>query len=272
MAEPTRGGSLAAYRTILRARMRAQASYRISFATDLLGTLLVGLTELAEVWVIYHNVPLLGGLDFAAALLVFGVTNICFAAADLVVGHLDTVPSLVRAGTIDAFYVRPLSLLGQLVTSDISLRRIGRLTVGIVVLAIAWSAAGVAPTLTNATLLGLALVSGTAIFAGLFTIAAGLQFFLIDGREFTNSFVYGGSYAAQQSSLVYPPPVRVLFTFVVPSAFVGYLPAIALIGLPGGPIADPAWAWWSPLAALAVWVAAALAWRSGTTHYQGGGG
>ena len=105
---------LTPYRAILRSRIRAQLQYRTSFVTDILGTVGVGLTELAEVWVIFHNVDVLGGLDFTAALLVFALSNICFSIADMVVGHLDQLPTYIRAGTIDAFYVRPLPLLAQL--------------------------------------------------------------------------------------------------------------------------------------------------------------
>ncbi|MEO5745254.1 MAG: ABC transporter permease, partial [Terracoccus sp.] len=59
------------YRALLASRMRAQMQYRASFVTDILGTVGVGLAEFAEVWVIFHNVDVLGGLDFTAALLVF---------------------------------------------------------------------------------------------------------------------------------------------------------------------------------------------------------
>ncbi|MEP6650232.1 MAG: ABC-2 family transporter protein [Lapillicoccus sp.] len=106
---------LAAYRAILAARMRAQTAYRVSFATDVLGTVEVGLTELAEVYVIFHNVPQLGGLTFAQALMLFALANISYSLADMVVGHLDSLPTFIRTGTVDAFYLRPLPLLAQLV-------------------------------------------------------------------------------------------------------------------------------------------------------------
>ncbi len=112
----------------------------------------------------------------------------------------------IRAGTIDAFYVRPLPLLAQFMSSDISLRRIGRLAVAVVVLAIALARAEIAWDTSTVVLLILSVVSGTAIFSALFTAAGGLQFFLVDGAEFTNAFTYGGSYAAQQTAARLPRP------------------------------------------------------------------
>ncbi len=260
------------YRVLLASRMRAQMQYRTSFVTDILGTVAVGIVELAEVWVIFHNVDVLGGLDFPAALLVFALSNIGFALADMFVGHLDSLPTHIRAGRVDAFYVRPLPLLAQLMTSDISLRRIGRLSVALVALVVALSTAGVAWSGATVALIILTIVSGTAIFAALFTAAGGVQFFLVDGAEFTNAFTYGGSYAAQQSQRIFPDPLRILWTFVIPTAFVAYLPTIAILDLPGDTLA-PTWlAWFTPVAALLAWVVAGLCWRAGTRHYQGAGG
>lgn len=260
------------YQVLLRSRMRAQMQYRASFVTDILGTVGVGLTEFAEVWVIFHNVDVLGGLDFTAALLVFALSNVGFSFADMLVGHLDSLPTYIRAGQVDAFYVRPLPLLAQLMTSDISLRRVGRLSVALVALTVALATADVSWSPATVLLIVLTIVSGTAIFSALFTTAGGLQFFLVDGAEFTNSFTYGGSYAAQQSQRVFPDPLRIFWTFVVPTAFVAYLPTIAILDLPGDRLA-PTWlAWCTPLAAAFAWAVAALTWRAGTRHYQGAGG
>ena len=267
-----REGSWAAYRTILRSRVRAQAGYRVSFATDLFATLFAGLAGLTEVYVIFHNTPRLGGLDFTAALLVFALANLTFAAADLLVGHCDRLPTYIREGKLDVFYLRPLSLLGQLMTSEVSLRRLGRISVAVVVLVIALIRGGVQPTAATIGMLALAITFGTAIMAALFVAVAGLQFWLLDGREFANVFTYGGAYAAQQSSLVFPDPVRIFFTFVVPAAFTAYLPTLVILGLPGGDAASPSMAWWLPVAAAWVWGVALLAWGRGVRHYQGAGG
>jgi ABC-2 type transport system permease protein len=115
-------------------------------------------------------------------------------------------------------------------------------------------------------------LSGIALFGGLFVCAAGLQFYLIDGAELTNSFTYGGSFAAMQPASVFPTPLRLLFGFAIPVAFTAYLPTIALLHLPGPPLL-PSWlAWLAPFAALWVWLLALGLWRLGTRHYQGGGG
>ncbi|WP_067897786.1 ABC transporter permease [Nocardia vaccinii] len=260
------------YSAVLRSRMRSQRAYPLSFAADMLSSLLVGAVEFAEVWVIYHNVRVLGGLGMHAMLLLFGLSNLAFSIAQILVGHTDTLPTYIRAGTLDAFHLRPQPLLLQLITSDISLRRVARAGVAATVLGIGIVADDIHWTATTFILVTMSLLAGTAIFAGLFVCAAGLQFFLIDGSELTNSFTYGGAFAAQQPTSVFGHPLTLLFGFTVPVSFVAYLPTIALLRLPG-PQWLPAWlAWASPIAAVWVWAIALLCWRSGVRHYQGGGG
>lgn len=277
MAEPDSARIVAGtwftpYLAVLRSRVKAQQVYRLSFATEVFSAFLIGLVEFAEVWVIFHNVGTLGGLDTNAALLLFGLSNTSFALAQVLVGHLDSLPAMIRMGTLDAYHLRPQPLLLQLITSDISLRRLARAAVAVIVLGVGlwrneidW---GIAPV----TLIVITLISGIALFCGLFVCAAGLQFFLIDGAELTNSFTYGGSFAAMQPASVFPAPLKLLFGFAIPVAFTAYVPTIAVLGLPGPPLL-PAWsAWLTPVAAAWVWLLAFAAWRIGTRHYQGGGG
>ncbi|MEV0107680.1 ABC-2 family transporter protein [Nocardia sp. NPDC050799] len=266
------GDRFAPYAAVLRSRIRAQRTYRLSFASDMAGATLVGLAEFAEVWVIFHQAKVLGGLDLDAALLLFGLSNLAFALAQLVFGHLDKLPNLLRLGQLDIYHLRPQPVLLQLITSDFSLRRLARATVALVVLTVGlvrneidWSAGAVA-------LIALTVVSGTVLFGGLFVVAAGCQFFLIDGAEMTNSFTYGGSFAATQPASIFPTPLKLLFCVAIPVAFTAYLPTLALLDLPG-PAGMPSWlAWCAPVAAAWVWVLAWAMWRIGTRHYQSGGG
>lgn len=265
-------GELAAYRALLGSRVRAQTAYRASFATDLGTALIVGLVELAETWVVFSQVDRLGGLDFAAILLVFGLSNICFSTADLVVGHLDRLPRYIQAGTIDVFYLRPQPLLAQLVTSEISLRRLTRIAVGVTALVVGLSVNDIADPGRAAAMVALSLVFGTVVFGALFVTAAGAQFWLVSGAELTNAFTYGSSYAAAQPASVFGTGLKLTFGYLVPAAFVGYLPTLVILGLPG-PSLLPAWlAWCLPVAALWSCLVATLAWRAGVRHYQGAGG
>lgn len=265
-------GELTAYRAVLSSRMRSQRSYRANFAVDLGGTFLVGFIELAEVWLIFHNVKALGGLTFPQILLVFGLADFCWSIADMVVGHCDNLPTYLRAGTFDVFCLRPQPLLMQLITSDIALRRISRAVVGLASAVIALSINDIRWSAAKVAVLLMVLICSTAIYAATFVWAAGVQFFLINGAEFTNAFVYGGRYASTQPASVWGMGLKVLFGFVFPMAMTAYVPSLYLLGLPGPPGLPAELVWWLPAFAVWMWAFALIAWRTGTKHYQGGGG
>jgi hypothetical protein len=117
---------LRAYRVLLGSRLRSQTAYRTGFALDVVGQLGLALLEFSEIYVLFHNIDVLGGLGLGAALLVFALANVSWSLADMAVGHMDRLPVFIRAGTLDAMLVRPLPVLAQLLTSDLSLRRLSR--------------------------------------------------------------------------------------------------------------------------------------------------
>lgn len=259
------------YRVLVGSRIRSQTAYRRSFVLDVFGSVAVGLVEFAEVYIIFSNVDVLGGLDFAGVALVFALAHLAFSVADLTVGHLDTLPTYLRTGTLDAFLLRPLPVLAQLITSDISLRRLGRTSIALLILTVALPMNDIDWTPARVALLVVAPLAGAAIFAALFVAAAASQFWLVEGQEFASAFTYGGNYAASFPASVFALPMRVFFTFVVPAGFVAYLPVLVLLDLPG-PVGLPQWlGWCSPVAAVALWCAALAGWRAGLRHYSGAG-
>jgi ABC-2 type transport system permease protein len=260
-----------AYRALIGSRVRSQTSYRRSFAMDLVAGVGVTATSFAEIAVIYSNVDLLGGLNFAGTVTVFALAHVCFTLADMMIGHLGNLPAYVRRGSLDAFLLRPLSILGQLATSDISLRRLGRTGSGLILLAWALTRSGVHWSPAKVLLLVSTVGSGTAIFAALFVCGAAVQFWLVEGGEFAAAFTYGGHYAANYSASIYTLPLRLFFTFVVPSAFVAYLPTLVLLDLPSPAGLPAVLGWCGPPMAAVSWIVASVLWRAGIRHYTGAG-
>ena len=268
MAEAT---TAQAYNALVRSRVAAQASYRASFAIELGSQVLLVLIEFVEVYVVFHQVDALGGFDFAEVAVMYGLSAVGFGLADMVVGHVDRLPFYVRTGTFDAFLLRPLSALGQLVTSDFTLRRLGRVGTGVVVLAIALHAADIDWTLARAGLLVLTPVAGAVIFSAVFVATSTIGFWVVEGMEFANAFTYGCNYLSSFPFTVFCTTIRRFFTFLVPVAFVAYLPALALLGRED-PLGLPGWLSWCslPVSLLAMAVALLL-WRNGLRRYVGAG-
>jgi ABC-2 type transport system permease protein len=260
-----------AYSELIRSRVAAQVAYRGSFAFEVVGQFGIGLVEFTEIYVIFHQVKAFGGFGYAEVVLMFGLATCAFALADIAVGHVERLPEYVRTGQFDAMMLRPLSALGQLVTSDFSLRRLGRCAFGLLVLVIAVVNAHLDWTPARAALLVVTPIAGAVIFSAIFVATATMSFWFVEGTEFANAFTYGGNYLASMPFTIFDQAVRSFFTFVVPAAFVAYLPSLALLGR-DDPLGLPAWVTWSgPLVGVLAAGVAALIWRTGLRHYVGAG-
>lgn len=256
---------------ILGSRVRSQLTYPVSFALDTLGQALAQGAELVVILAVFTQVDTLGGFARDEVLLIYALAGISFGLADLAVGQLDELPRWIRTGELDVLLARPLGLLPQLMTSDLQLRRLGRAAVGAVVLVVVLVQGEVEPTPLNGLLiLGTPLI-GATITSAIWVVTCSVSFWVVEGREIANAFTYGSQLTTSYPITVFGPWLRGLLCFAVPSAFVAYFPALALLDRPD-PLGLPhALRYAAPLVAVAAVLVAALVWRTAVRHYQGAG-
>jgi viologen exporter family transport system permease protein len=187
------------------------------------------------------------------------------------VGNVGKLGFYVRTGLLDAMLVRPLSVLAQLAAVDFAPRRVGRVVLGAVTIAVAASAVQVPVTPARLALLVIAPLAGGAIFGAVIVATAIVAFWWVESGEFASSFTNGGRDFTSYPVNVYGGVIRRLFAYLLGFAFVAYYPALALLGRPD-PLGGPPWlGWLSPLVALAAAAAAALLWRLGIRRYRSTG-
>lgn len=259
------------YLRLVRAQLRAQMQYKVSFLLALVGTFLVCVTEFGAVLVLFSRVPLLGGWSLAEVALLYGLSGVCFASAELFAAALDNFQVHIVLGTFDRVLVRPRGALFQVMSEDVALRRVGRIAQAVLVLAIALQLLAIDWSVDKGVALAVALVSGTVIYFAIFVLGAAFCFWTVQAKEATHVFTYGGDGLASYPLDIYRGSVRRFFTFVVPLAFVNYEPALYLLGRPD-PLGLPdAARLLSPVAALAMAGLARFGWQQGVRHYQSTG-
>jgi ABC-2 type transport system permease protein len=259
------------YRRIVLSRVRSQLAYPGSFALDLLAQLLGQGTELVAILVVFTQVDALGGFSGAEVMLLYGIAATAFGLSDLAVGQVELLARHVRTGEFDVLLLRPLGTLPQLLSADVALKRLGRVGIGLAVLA--WSVATLDLEWTPLRVLVLvtAPVVGAVILGSVWVAANAVSFWLVDGGEFANAFTYGSNFSTSYPVTIYGPWLRRVMCYLVPAAFVAYFPALALLDRPD-PLGLPeALRWCPPLVALVAVAAAGLVWRTGVRHYQGTG-
>jgi ABC-2 type transport system permease protein len=204
--------------------------------------------------------------------LLYALTTLSFAFTDLVIGHLDSFPALIRDGNFDLLLVRPRGTLFQVITGDFQLRRLGRVAQAVVVLAYALATLHIDWTLDRAVLLALAVPAGALIFGSVWVALICIAFWTVEGREAPNAFTYGGAFLAQYPINIYDRWLRRFLAYVVPMAFIAYFPALYILGK-ADPLGLPEFLQvGSPAVALAAATVASIVWRFAVRRYQSAGG
>jgi ABC-2 type transport system permease protein len=259
------------YGRIIASRIRSQLAYPVSFALDVVAQIIGQAIELIVILVVFTQVSTLGGFSLGEVLLIFGLAATAFGLADLTVGQIEELPDYIRTGELDVMLLRPLGTLAQLLSADVSIKRLGRVGTGLAVLGWSLATAGIDWTPSRVLLAVVAPLAGAVILSSIWVAANTVSFWLVDGREVANAFTYGSNFSTSYPINIYAPWLRRVMCYAVPSAFVAYFPALGLLGRPD-PLGLPAALQWSsPLVAALTVAAAGLVWRSGVRHYQGTG-
>lgn len=265
------GEGLRAYRLIAAMWVRSAMTYRASFALTAFGNLMVTGLDFVAILLMFSQVDSLGGWSLPEVAFLYGLSATAFGIADLLLGSMDVLGTRIRDGSFDTLLVRPAPVLAQVGADHFALRRLGRITQGALVLAWGLLAVDADWTALKVLLVPVMLISGAAIFCALFVAGAAFQFVAQDAAEVQNAFTYGGTTLLQYPPTVFGKDLVRGVTFMLPLAFVNWVPAAYVLGRPY-PLGLPEWAAFaSPLVAVAVCGLAGLAWRAGLRSYRSTG-
>lgn len=251
--------------------VRGQLQYRLSFLLQSGGLFLATVIEFIGVWALFDRFGQLRGWSLAEVAVFYGAVNVTFALADALTRGFDLFGSLVKNGEFDRLLVRPRSTIVQVMGQEFTLRRVGRLLQGAMVLAWGQHALSIRWTLPAVCLLAFAVLGGICLFSGLVVLEATSAFWTTEALEVWNAFTYGGVYMCQYPVTIYRPWFRDLFLFVIPLGAISYLPLVRLMGHPDPLGTPPLLQWLSPLAGVLFLAAAVQIWRVGVHHYRSTG-
>ena len=252
--------------------LRGQLQYRTSFLMAALGNFINSLIELAGIWVLFDRFGNLSGWSFAEVALFYGTVNCTYAVAELLATGFDQFGTLyVKTGDFDRRLLRPRSTVLQLAGHELSLRRLGRLLPGLVVIVAAWTALDLPLEVDRVGLLTLAVAGGVAFFFALLVLQATMCFWTTESLELMNILTYGGVETASYPLPIYHRLFQRFFTYVVPLASVGYFPLVAVLGVDDPLGTSRLFQVSAPLAGFAFLAVAIGIWHFGVQRYTSTG-
>ncbi len=247
-------------------RLRARMAYRGDFAVQALGDLLVASIGLVFLWSVFSHVPDIAGWSFHEVLFIWGMaeatTGIFFVFFQ---GLWSQNQRYILGGELDRLLLRPIDPYVQLLLDNLKPEDLPVALLGCGMMAMALPGLP-ALSLAQWFMLPVFLLAGVGVLAGVLTGISAIGF-RVHHRGTAIGLVYQASVFARYPLTVFPRSLQVLLVWVLPFAFISFLPASWFLGREEW----LAFAMVQPIVGLACASLGLLTWRRGLSDYRSTG-
>lgn len=242
---------------LVRAGLREEMQFRANFLIEVAFGLIYQTLGFAFIWVVLGKFQAIGSWTLQEVTLLYGIQLMGHALWSLAFSRIINVQGMVLAGEFDTMLVRPMPIALQFMFGGFRIAILGDVLGAVVLLTVGLRTADVDWSPARAVFLVLAVI-GSGLVRGAFELAGCALVFrtLVSGwAQYATDRLFGqfGSYPLD----IFAARLRSFLTWVIPVAFVAWVPATVLLDrvdvLP-----FPAWvAWCTPLLGV---VLMAIAW------------
>jgi ABC-2 type transport system permease protein len=255
---------------LLRAALRAELQYRANLFVVCVGLVYQG-SGFAFIWVVLDRFETIAGWSTAEVAFLYGLRLTAHGLWVVPFNRLLELDITVRQGEFDRYLIRPLHPLLQLLTSRFWLGSFGDIIGGVTILGVALTLVDVHWSPVTVVYLLLALVGGALVESAVQLLISSFTFRILSTRplQVATDTVFNtfGNYPLS----IFRGAWQWLMTFVLPLAFVAYLPASLLLDHTGG-LAVPAELAYVTFPVGVVWFGVAWwVWDRQARHYQSTG-
>jgi ABC-2 type transport system permease protein len=253
------------------ASIRGEMQYRVSFLIQLVFGFVFQTIGFIFVAVVLTRFTSVGGWRLWEVGLLYGIRLAGHGLWVMAMNQLYRFDSIIQEGEWDRFLIRPVPLWAQLMFGQFRIAPLGDFLSGVALLAIAASRVGLDWTPGQVGFLLLAVLGG-ALIDGAFQLgAAAFAFRYLETLPLRIVFDDLQGRFASYPMGIFERPLRTFMTWIVPMAFMAWLPATVLLGRTAE-LPFPAWvAWLSPLVGFALMAAATWIFLRMSRQYQSAG-
>lgn len=257
---------------ITRVNFRARIEYRGDFLTALAMGLAWQTSVLVFATVLLTRFPGLGGWTSGGVLLIVAIRLLSHGAWVLIFNPLMMIPYIVQQGALDGYLIRPMPVYRQVLLYAFPLNALGDSFSALLLFAFAVTRVHLHWTPLTVLYLIAAVIGGMFLEAAIQTAVSILAFRhtipLAIYMWFDRMIATFGNYPFS----IFPLAARAVLTYVLPVAFVAYLPAAVLMGRTGTTGVPAGLAYASPAVGPVLYILARYAWYRALRRYESVGG
>jgi ABC-2 type transport system permease protein len=259
------------YTVLLGATWRSMRVHRVNLILTFLGSAALQGTQLAFIGVLLGAFGTIAGWGVAEVAFLYGLRLTAHGVCTINFGQHRASAAVVRDGDWDRYLLRPAAPLMQLLTRYFSPGTIGDLVLGVVILGAAAARLDVPWSAWTVLYVALAAIGGGLVEAGLQIGISGLDFRMGPTTRVKDTIDRVLTDFGAYPMTIFGTAGTWLLTFLLPLAFMAYLPATVVLGHTEE-LVVPLWlAQASPAAGPLALVAGVVAFRRLSRHYSSPG-
>lgn len=220
------------YRISISAFFQKLMQSRMDFFLGLCGFFLTQATGMAFLYLIFGQIPHLSGWTMEELIFIYGFAQLPRGLDHLLTDNLWLVAwRWIKTGDFDRYLLRPANVLFQVISETIQPDAIGEILLGLIVIIRAVRLGIVDLGGLQIFWLVSSVLAGSLIYTGIKLLFSSLAFWLKTSGPILQ-LAYDVAEFAKYPTQIYGRTVRFLITWVLPFAFVAFLPAAFLLGRP----------------------------------------
>lgn len=260
-------------RRLLHQQIKSQRQYPLPFILEILSSAIILGFYFFAFTLILQRFGQIGGWTIGEVAFIWGISEFSFGTMDMLFSGFDydAFSPMIRKGQFDQLLLRPINITLQVFGSRFVLRRLGKMLEGLIIFIYGISMLNIDWTVGKLLYIPILIISQVLFFGSLFIIGATTTFWTMERLEILNIFTYGGSEIMSYPMHIFPRPIRLIFTYLVPAIFMSYFPAVYILDK-SDPLTAPRIVYFlAPLIAiLMLWLALQF-WHYGIKNYQSTG-
>ena len=204
--------------------IRSILQYRADFFLMLGFTLFSQICSLAVIGIIYSNIPQLAGWSLWETLLLYSFLLFSEGSVNFFFQGAWKIAEMINLADLDRFLTRPIPIGLQLLTVRIDFDGLNKMFLATVLFLVAQSHCNIHWTPFSLLLLFFFLAESCMIRTCMIWIASCASFWMEGRTNSLNFLISSLSELAKYPLSIYPFPLRALFGYIVPYAFISFYP------------------------------------------------
>lgn len=213
------------HRIFVRQELQRFLEYRSDFIMGIIGFLIGQIFNLMYLWIVFANIPSLGGWSLEEITFLYGFSLIPKGIDHLLFDNLWTVGNYtIRNGEFDKYLTRPINSLFYVLVEKFQIDALGELIMGITLICITLPKLSVKFSILKIFFGLLVIPFATLIYTGVKIITTSISFWIKRSGNITYT-IYMVSDFAKYPITIYNNLIKSVITYIIPFAFTAFYPA-----------------------------------------------